>query len=507
MSVRLGLPAGCLLALLAGAAAGLAPPRGPRTLGSHAGGAGSVHYAPDGKLLASGGGDGLVRVWDPATRKQRHALKGPTGFTCAVCFSPDGKTLAAAGYDRPRKSGLIYRWDAASGKELPQLAGHPGGVRRMLFTPDGKGIVSAGFDGTVRLWNLADGKEVRRLRAGAGPVHGIALAADGRALATCGQRDGLRLWDLATGKESPLGRLTPDPTLAVALSRDGRLLASGDRSGVRLWETATGKEVAALQGHKGDLSFLIFSADGKRLYTSSYDHAVRVWEVCGGRLACTLAGHTNWVWGIALAPDEKALVSCSYDRRVLHWDLAGVAPAARAVPLPARQREACWADLASADAARAYRAVWALAADPAGTLPLLEKHLARRCAAGLLAPGRLAQLIADLDADEYEVREQASEALARAGRRVEPALERALLRPPSLEARRRLEHLLQRLRPGALPPEELTAIRAVHVLEYIGTPPARGLLRKLARQAAGLRLGEESALALVRLSRPAKVHP
>src|SRR5262249_58398906 len=119
----------------------------------------------EGKRLASGGGDKVVRVWDAATGKEGRALKGSTSFACAVRFSPDGKVLAAAGYETSGSANPIYRWEVATGKELPPLTGHPSGVRRILFTPDNKHLISGGFDGVARVWDLASAKELRSLKA------------------------------------------------------------------------------------------------------------------------------------------------------------------------------------------------------------------------------------------------------------------------------------------------------------------------------------------------------
>ncbi len=470
----------------------------PRTIGTHSGGIASTHFSADGKWLASGGGDRMIRVWDMANRREFRAFSGPTSFTCAVRFSPDGKVLAAAGYETG-SGNPIYLYDVAAGKERTRLTGHPhGGIRRLLFTPDGKQLVSGGFDGAVRVWDLASGKEVRSIDAETGTVYSLSLSPDGHTLATAG-RDGLRLWDLNTGKSLPRGTMKCDGCVAVAYSPDGKLLASGDSSSVRLWESATGKVIHTLTGYKGEVSHLVFSSDGRTLYTSSYDRAIRLWEVRTGHLIHEAEGHTGWVWGLALSPDEKLLASCSVDTKLLCWNLAGLGrPASKKAHLSPRQLESHLADLASADAGAAYRAVCALAGDPEASLPLLRHRLSRTRKGGPTA-AELARMVRDLDSDEWPVRERASADLEKAGTRALPLLQKTLLRPPSLEVRKRAERLLRHLDPGEMSVEELVALRGVQALEYIGTPEARKLLEQLSRGGSEQRLTEEASLALRRL--------
>src|SRR5262249_2850027 len=128
-------------------------------------------------------------------------------------------------------------------------------------------------------------------------------------------------------------------------------------------------------------------------------------------------------------------------------------------------------------------------------------------APGGLTPAQVDKLIAELNDDEFGVRERASALLEKAGGAAEAALRKALAAPPSAEAKKRIEHLLRLLPPGGLRAEDLAAIRGVQVLEYIGTAEARKLLAQLARAGAGRRLGEEADSALARLRRPRKVRP
>jgi hypothetical protein len=203
-------------------------------------------------------------------------------------------------------------------------------------------------------------------------------------------------------------------------------------------------------------------------------------------------GHPGGVRALAFTLDGRRLVSSSDDTTALVWDLTG---GAKEETLTRPQLEALWADLASEDAARAYRAVWSLAAAPRQSVPFLELRLRP---VPRLDPSKVTRLLADLDSDRFAVRQQAAAELERLEAAAEPALRRALEGRPSLETRRRLERLLARLETWS--PERLRTLRAVEALERAGTPEARRLLNALAEGAAGAWLTREAAAARDRLT-------
>ena len=168
----------------------------------------------------------------------------------------------------------------------------------------------------------------------------------------------------------------------------------------------------------------------------------------------------------------------------------------RPLQLSAKELEALWTDLGSEDAPRGYRAICSLRA---GT-QALAFFRERLRPAPPADSGRVARLIADLDDERFAVREKATTELEKLGKEIEPALHKALQGKPSLEVRRRIDRLLEKLESAAPSPEQLRLLRALEVLEHIGTPEARELLRTLAKGASGARLTQEAKASLDRLA-------
>lgn len=245
-------------------------------------------------------------------------------------------------------------------------------------------------------------------------------------------------------------------------------------------------------------------ATGKRRRTI-LKGSIRLWAVATGKELVRLQGHEEWwVNALAFSPDGPVLASGARESDALLWDLA---PVWRQLPVPegkelgAEERDRLWAALAGEDAAAAYRAMALLAGAPGEVLPLLQEQLRP---AEALDQQRVARLIRDLDHDEFKAREQAAAALKELGDQAEPALRQALASRPPLEARRRLEELLERLERATVPPGQLWELRAVAVRERIGTPEARQLLDELAKGAPEAWLTQEAKAALERLKKGQK---
>jgi RNA polymerase sigma factor (sigma-70 family) len=451
----------------------------------------ALAVAPDGRTIATGGGDRAVRLWDAGTGKEIRVVGRHDGWVECLAFSPDGTLLASGSLDKTARL-----WDVATGRELQRFA-VTDEVNSLAFAPDGKILATANrFTGSViHLWDVDGGKEVARFDAPGEGLHGVtcvAFAPDGKALAA-GSYDGvIRLWDHRLVRVIGPTTMRHERCACLVFSADGRTLATSDLDGdLRLWETATGKERRHFRGHPCS-----FSPDGRVLVAGS-EHGIDLWDLAADAKLTSLTGHRGSIAALAFSPDGARLVSGSWDTTALVWDTSAL-PAAPLPPNSADERPTeLWAALGSADAAVAYRAGWRLTRRPAEAVALFGEQLRPVVAAD---PVRLSRLIADLDSDEFAVREKAARELEQLGELARVAVQKNLLQPPSLNVRQRLQQLLEKMNGTDLAPEVLRGIRAVEVLERIKTPEARALLAKLAGGAEGVRLTEEARSATTRAS-------
>jgi hypothetical protein len=270
-----------------------------------------------------------------------------------------------------------------------------------------------------------------------------------------------------------------------------------------LLETHTGqvrRELKTrLDAHPRHMNARTFSPDGSFLASAGDDGKVRLWHVPSGSTMRHFPAHLGGVFFVGFSRDGKTLISAGHDTSILLWDMRELTRFRKPLQpfgLSPQHLEELWRDLARDDAARAFDAIWTLAAVPGQTIPFLQQRLKP-----VPRPeGRLVkQCLADLEDKDFVARQQAMRELAALGELVEPALRQAAESPGALERSRRLALLLRKLEEHRLAPAVVRDLRAVETLEKIGTDDAKKLLQRLATGAPAARLARDAAAALERL--------
>jgi RNA polymerase sigma factor (sigma-70 family) len=490
---------------------------------SLAGNVSQAAFSADGKLLALGGFDGTVHIWDALNAKEMKEWKaGNQGFA-SLALTPNGKTLAVRGFDQS-----IRLFDVATGNELRQVvaappAANPGGgfaivaytgnagsTQTLTFSPDGTLLAGLAVDApagavnavprapttsSLRLWDVATGKVMRKFEAPKTAVLALAFSPDGRTIATANADNTISLWEAASGKER--SKITVKVAALPKPAEDAQT-AELRKAAQALVQLQSGARVGG--GGNAVLSCLSYSPDGKQLAAGGADGQVRFFDAATGKETSVLKGHQAGVITVAFAADGKRLATGSTDTTALVWQVPAVTEDKPAtLQVEKQQLEDLWNDLVGADAAKAHLAIRTLTQLPKQAVPLLQEHLQP-----VPAPDaeKVAQLIADLDSPTFATRKKAEDELEKLGELADDAMKKALDAKPALEVQKRLEGLREKLVTGAAPPPQtLRVLRALEVLESIGTPEAKQVLQTIAKGAAGASVTKDAQATLDRLGK------
>jgi WD40 repeat protein len=302
-------------------------------LDDHQGGVNQVTWSPDGELLTTAGDDGTVRFWNPNTgEKLRQIDVGASTGSSAVddhivytlSWSPDGAYLASGGGD-----GYIRLWNSISGESIAAIRGHDNFVAYLSWSPVGEQLVSAGADGEARIWNTAVNNMVLNL-----PYGYIELgnwSSDGKFL-TVGTGPGpekrypgfAAVWDLDSGQPIFETSLDKDeswewytdysPSSDYILARTMQEWPDiTDANKLWLLDSQNGESIRVLETGRDDLVLIPdFSSDGTLVGVGDLEGMVFFWEVGSGELIKSINCLT-WAHMVRWSPDGSKIALLCYD--------------------------------------------------------------------------------------------------------------------------------------------------------------------------------------------------
>jgi WD40 repeat protein len=353
------------------------------TLSGHSGMVTSVAFSPDGQLLVTGCADGTVKLWNAQTGSEIITFKGHDMWVSDALFLPGRQMIASAGQDGNVKFWKVGRqglptaveyhtatWNATSIEDSIQDGAVAGGFLRqdacqVCFSPDGSRFATLDDRAIIQVW---DGEVQKSLGTRTLPDTETVAATvfpDDREAVSAGIDRKLRLWDLTSNADPTIECEMDHPATRVALSENGRWLATGEPDGrVLVWDTALWKTVATnacgpgqvtalnfypgahvllaairvsdgtntlmrmdLAGHtirrspehKGMVTSLALSPDGRWVAGSSRDGIVRLWDSQTLVRVGTFRGHSGYVTSAAFSPDGRTLATASNDGTVKLW--------------------------------------------------------------------------------------------------------------------------------------------------------------------------------------------
>ena len=269
-------------------------------------------FSEDGRFVASGDDDGMVRIWEVESGEQRDVLQTGQGVVWGVDFSPDGALIASAGSD-----GSAKLWEVESGREVGALEGHAQAVWDVNFSPDGERIVTASADGTAKLWERA-GEEVSTLSGHVGAIRTAEFNPDGNLVVTAGHDATARIWNLegqvplkldAGGDAAGEAAFDPTATRVATASSDGAVRVFDLEGGGR---EVTTIDVASEANEPVDQMIgVAFSPDGDRLVAGGTPAMAAVFDAESGELDLRLDEFSRPIISVEFSPDGDRVLGMS----------------------------------------------------------------------------------------------------------------------------------------------------------------------------------------------------
>ncbi|RYG56754.1 WD40 repeat domain-containing protein [archaeon] len=272
-------------------------------------------------LLATGGYDATVRLWDASSGMCYRTLSHPDRQVNTLCISPDKKMIAAGG------NGTIKLYDVNSSSPEPVVSydEHKGNVTCIGFQRHGRWMYSCSEDGTTKIWDLRAPSYHRDYECRSA-VNTVVLHPNQGDLITGDHSGAVRVWDLTANR--CVNELVPDgetPISNISVASDASMCVAANYNGnCFFWTPLSSEEympIKKLEVHKAYVLSCRLSPDVRFLATTSSDHTVKLWNVRDYSLAATLAGHTKWVWDCAFSADSSYLVTASSDAYAKLWEV------------------------------------------------------------------------------------------------------------------------------------------------------------------------------------------
>lgn len=278
-----------------------------------------VAISSDDRLVAKGGSDGKIKIWELGTGQNVHSIKAHDSHVVGLVFTANSQKLISSSFDQ-----TIKIWDLESGACLQTLQ-IQAPVYRIAINQNSTILASGSNCGDILLWNIATGEILKRLIGHTLTVVDLSFQPEGKFLASSSFDTSIKIWDLDT--EDCVNTLTGHTQLVSSVnfnSLGNQVVSSGLDKSIKIWDVDSGRCLQTIQKHTKTVIDVLFSPNDQQIISGSQDLSVRIWdEVNPDHWECTkiLQGHDNTIWSIALNATGKILISSDQGGVLKVWDV------------------------------------------------------------------------------------------------------------------------------------------------------------------------------------------